>query len=365
MAFLPWPSSRLLSLQLLRQGEAAWAIIDLQGRSPVASFAADAPEIDRFLIADFEPAYKGLARAGGLEARVAAALRELAECRACPRDCGIDRLKNETRVCHTGRYAIVASAFPHFGEEDCLRGWRGSGTIFFSLCNLRCSFCQNWDISQKREGKECDPQQIAALMLALQERGCHNVNFVTPEHVAPQVVEAIAAAVPLGLDLPIVYNTSGYDSLSSLRNLEGLVDVYMPDFKFWSPETALELAKAKDYPERVREAILEMHRQVGVLKFGPDGLARRGVLVRHLVMPGQEREAEAIFGWLAREVSPDTYVNVMGQYRPDYQVGQITQNGNVKYAGINRRPLVAEMASACATARRAGLWRFDERRPRS
>jgi len=331
----------------------------------MATVATDAPEIGRFLVTDFEPAYRAVARSGGLEARVAAALRELADCRACPRNCGVDRLRNETRVCHTGRHAIVASAFPHFGEEDCLRGWRGSGTIFFSLCNLRCSFCQNWDISQKRAGKECGPREIAALMLDLQQRGCHNVNFVTPEHVAPQVVEAVAAAVPLGLEVPIVYNTSGYDSLASLRNLDGLVDVYMPDFKFWRPETALELAKARDYPERAREAILEMHRQVGVLKFGPDGVARRGVLVRHLVMPGQEGEAAAIFDWLAREVSPDTYVNVMGQYRPDYQVGQITGMGNVKYATIQRQPRAEEMEGAYAAARRAGLWRFDERRFRA
>ena len=328
----------------------------------MASFAADAPETERFLIRDFEPAYVGVARAGGLEARVGVALEELRDCRACPRNCGVNRLNDETRVCHTGRHAVVASAFPHFGEEGCLRGWRGSGTIFFSLCNLRCSFCQNWDISQKQAGKECGAQEIARLMLDLQDRGCHNVNFVTPEHVAPQVVEAIAAAVPLGLNVPIVYNTSAYDSLASLGNLDGLVDVYMPDFKFWKPETALELARARDYPERAREAILEMHRQVGPLRFGPDGLAKRGVLVRHLVMPGQEDEATAILEWLAREVSRDTYVNVMGQYRPDYQVGQITRNGNVKYAGINRRPRPEEMERAYALARRAGLWRFDERR---
>lgn len=313
-----------------------------------------------FVIDPFEPAYLRVSSAE-LAARVDAALRELADCRACPRNCGVNRLENQTRVCHTGRYASVASAFPHFGEEDCLRGWRGSGTIFFSLCNLRCSFCQNWDISQRAAGKECGPGEIAGLMLDLQEQGCHNVNFVTPEHVAPQVIEAIAAAAPRGLRVPIVYNTSAYDALSSLRLLDGLVDIYMPDFKFWKPETALTLAKARDYPERAREAILEMHRQVGPLRFGPDGLARRGVLVRHLVMPGHQAEAAAIFEWLAREVSPDTYVNVMGQYRPDYQVGQITQNGNTKYAEINRHPLTGEMNAAYASARRAGLWRFDER----
>ena len=315
----------------------------------------------RFVVEDFEPAYLRLANEE-LEGRVVMALRELEDCHACPRNCGIDRLKNETRVCHTGRYAVVASAFPHFGEEDCLRGWRGSGTIFFSLCNLRCVFCQNWDLSQKLSGKECGPGEIASLMLDLQSQGCHNINFVTPEHVAPQVLEAIVAAIPMGLRVPIVYNTSAYDSLSSLRLMEGLVDIYMPDFKFWRPETALRLASARDYPEQARQAIREMHRQVGPLTFGRDGLAKRGVLLRHLVMPGQEDEAAAIFEWLAREVSPDTYVNVMGQYRPEYQVGEITQNANTKYVEINRRPLEREMAAAYAAARRAGLWRFDERR---
>jgi putative pyruvate formate lyase activating enzyme len=201
-------------------------------------------------------------------------------------------------------------------------------------------------------------------MLALQELGCHNINFVTPEHVAPQVIEAIAAAVPRGLQLPIVYNTSGYDALSSLRLLEGLIDVYMPDFKFWKPETALRLARAKDYPERARDAIREMHRQVGPLSFGPDGLARRGVLVRHLVMPGQLEETAAIFEWLARELSRDTYVNVMGQYHPDYQVGSLAANGVTRHPDIARRPTAAEMEAAYAAARRAGLWRFDGRGPR-
>ena len=318
---------------------------------------------DDFLLADHEPAFLRLHREGGFPDRVAAALRELADCQACPRNCRCNRLKNETRACHTGRYAVVSSAFPHFGEEDCLRGWRGSGTIFFGLCNLRCSFCQNWDISQQLSGKESGPREIADLMLGLQARGCHNVNFVTPEHVAPQVIEAVAEAVSRGLRVPIVYNTSAYDALSSLRLLEGIVDVYMPDFKFWKPETALALARASDYPERARQAILEMHRQVGPLKLGPDGLARRGVLVRHLVMPGQEDEAAAIFDWLAREVSPDTYVNIMGQYRPDYQVGRIAANGTAKHPEIDRAPRPEEIESAFAAARRAGLWRFDERRP--
>lgn len=317
----------------------------------------------RFRLHDFEPAYLRLS-GDELAARATAARAELEDCRVCPRSCGCNRMRGETRACHTGRHAIVASAFPHFGEEDCLRGWRGSGTIFFSLCNLRCVFCQNWDISQRRSGQELPARAIAVLMLELQEQGCHNINFVTPEHVAPQLVEAIAEAVPLGLRLPIVYNTSAYDGLASLRLMEGLVDVYMPDFKFWRPETSLRLALARDYPERARQAILEMHRQVGPLRFGRDGLARRGVLVRHLVMPGQQDEAAAIFDWLAREVSPDTYVNVMAQYRPAYKVGEIARDGRPGYLEIGHGPRAAELDAAFAAASAAGLWRFDARRAR-
>ena len=198
-------------------------------------------------------------------------------------------------------------------------------------------------------------------MLRLQEMGCHNINFVTPEHVVPQVIEAVAVAVREGLCLPIVYNTSAYDAISSLKLLEGIVDIYMPDFKFWKPETAKRLCKAKDYPLRAREAILEMHRQVGPLRFGPDGLARRGVLVRHLVMPGQTDEAASIFQWLAEAVSPDTYVNIMGQYRPEYEVGKLASDGTLRYTEIDRRPTIDELAAAYSAARRAGLWRFDRR----
>jgi putative pyruvate formate lyase activating enzyme len=300
-------------------------------------------------------------RRGLLPDKVRDALVELAECRACPRNCGVNRLRDERRVCGTGRRAIVSSAFAHFGEEDCLRGWKGSGTIFFGLCNLRCVFCQNWDISQLERGEEMTASRIADLCLALQAEGCHNINFVTPEHVAPQVAEALAEAIPRGLRLPIVYNTSAFDALASLRLMDGLVDVYMPDFKFWEPETAKRLCRAKNYPEAARAAIREMHRQVGDLRFGPDGLARRGLLVRHLVMPGQTDEAAAIFRWLAEEISPDTYVNVMGQYRPDYEVGQLARDGSRKHADIDRRPTPAEMRAAYAAARAAGLWRFDER----
>jgi putative pyruvate formate lyase activating enzyme len=310
----------------------------------------------RFLLEDWEPAYLRVQREGLMAAKVAAARAELRCCRACPRECAVDRWSGETGPCHTGRHALVASAFPHHGEEDPLRGRRGSGTIFFAYCNLGCVFCQNWDISQAPAGPECPPGDIAALMLDLQGRGCHNINFVTPEHVVPQVVEAIALAVPQGLRIPIVYNTSAYDSPSSLRLLDGLVDIYMPDFKFWEPETARRLARARDYPERARQAIAEMHRQVGVLRTDRDGVARRGVLVRHLVMPGLLTETAAIFRWLAEALSPDTYVNVMAQYRPAYRVP-----GDRRYADIDRAPRSEEITAAYLAAREAGLRRLDGR----
>lgn len=321
---------------------------------------------DRFVVSSFTPAYLDPAVRRTLGDRVAAARQELACCRACPRNCKVNRLANETKVCNTGRHPRVSSAFPHLGEEECLRGWRGSGTIFFSMCNLRCVFCQNWDISQKGSGPEVDVEGMAGLMLSLQERGCHNINFVTPEHVAPQIVEALAIAIENGLKLPVVYNTSAYDALSSLKLMDGLVDIYMPDFKFWSRQSSARLLKAKDYPERAREAICEMHRQVGDLRFTPDGLACRGVLVRHLVMPGLLDETREIFRFLAEEVSPDTFVNIMGQYHPDYQVGSIAASGrnagSARYVEINRCPNGAELEGAHEAARSVGLWRFDQQR---
>jgi putative pyruvate formate lyase activating enzyme len=318
-----------------------------------------------FLIEGFEPSYLRLQAEGLLAPRAEAALVGLESCHVCPRCCGDNRLEGETGTCQTGRHALVSSAFPHLGEEDCLRGSRGSGTIFFGLCNLGCDFCQNWDISHQPSGRECDAGEIASLMLDLQARGCHNINFVTPGHLAPQVVEAVAAAVPSGLRLPIVYNTSAYDSLSSLELLDGIVDIYMPDFKFWRPETGQRLARARDYPDRAREAVLEMQRQVGPLRLGPDGVARRGVLVRHLVMPGLGDETAAIFEWLAREVSPDTFVNVMRQYRPAHRVGEPDDRGQRRHPDLDRGPTRKEMDAAYTAARQAGLWRFDDKRRRA
>jgi putative pyruvate formate lyase activating enzyme len=313
----------------------------------------------RFLLCrrDFTPGYLKVHAEGRLQDKVDAALGHLGpSCSACPRLCkGVDRLSNAYGVCKVGRHARVASAFPHFGEEDVLRGWQGSGTIFFSFCNLRCVFCQNFETSQQGEGKELDARGLARLMLSLQQQGCHNINFVTPEHVAPQIVEALPHAIALGLRLPLVYNTSAYDSLASLRVLDGLVDVYMPDFKVWDEEASRLYLAAVSYPEVARQTITEMHRQVGDLKMDEDGLALRGVLVRHLVMPGGLSDTRKIVGWLAA-LSPDSYLNLMDQYYPAWKA-----KTNPRFSAINRRITRSEMVEAIALARAAGLWRLDWR----
>jgi len=312
----------------------------------------------RFLIsqADFEPAYMALHRSGQLRRRAAAGLEQLSHCLVCPRDCGVDRMADKTAACKTGRYARVSSYFPHSGEEDCLRGWNGSGTIFFSMCNLRCVFCQNYDISQAGEGEETKPVRLAEMMLELQAMGCHNINFVTPEHVVPQILEALPLAVEGGLHLPLVYNTSAYDSMDSLGLLDGIVDIYMPDFKFWDARLSLRYLLAQDYASAAGRAVREMHRQVGALKFDERGLAKRGVLVRHLVMPGEIAGTGKIMRFLANQISRDTYVNVMEQYRP---AGRVSSE---KFEEINRRVTGSEFQAAIDHAQEAGLWRFDERR---
>ena len=304
---------------------------------------------------DFEPAYMKLFHSGELYRRSRQALRSLANCKVCPRDCEVNRLNNEHSVCKTGRKARVGSYAPHYGEEDCLRGTNGSGTIFFSLCNLKCVFCQNYDISQDGEGIEVSPEDLAAMMLDLQNRGCHNINFVTPEHVVPQILEALPLAVQMGLRLPLVYNTGAYDSMESMRMMEGIVDIYMPDFKYWSNERSQKYLKAKDYPETARTVIKEMHRQVGDLVLDENGLAKRGVLLRHLVMPDGLEDAENIMGYLSKEISADTYLNIMSQYFPAGKVSEI------KYQEINRRPYSQELATVEKIARQCGLHRFDQR----
>jgi putative pyruvate formate lyase activating enzyme len=296
-----------------------------------------------------------------LHRRAEQAIASLADCRACPRDCGVNRLEDKWAACKTGRYAVVSSHFPHFGEEDCLRGWRGSGTIFFGHCNLRCVFCQNYDISQAiRPGSTSPghrPEEIAGMMLDLQDRGCHNINFVTPEHVVPQVIEAVAVAARRGLRLPIVYNTSAYDSLESIELMDGIVDIYMPDFKYWSVERSRTYLKAENYPDAARAAIRAMHRQVGPLAVNRDGLAERGLIIRHLVMPGCLDETEAILRWITEELGRDTYVNLMDQY---YPAGKVSAEHHPE---INRRLTSREFNQAREMARRLGLRRLDARRP--
>jgi putative pyruvate formate lyase activating enzyme len=276
-------------------------------------------------------------------------------CVVCPRLCKVDRRADVKGLCAIGRHAVVASYFPHFGEEDCLRGLRGSGTIFFSGCNLRCVFCQNHDISWDVRGERVDAVRLAEMMLELQAMGCHNVNWVTPEHVVPQILEAVPIALEAGLRLPMVYNTSAYDSLDSLELMDGVVDVYMPDFKLWTSESARRYLKRADYPDVARTAIKAMHRQVGDLVVDEAGMARRGVILRHLVMPGLLDETEAILRWVAGELGTGCYVNLMAQY---YVSGKVGRDG--QYAEIARGIYHEEYAQALAVAEELDL-RLDPR----
>jgi putative pyruvate formate lyase activating enzyme len=303
---------------------------------------------------NFEPAYLHLHRTDELEQRVYHALKALEFCRLCPRKCGDDRLSNKSGVCKTGRLACVSSYSPHPGEEHCLSGWNGSGTIFFSWCNLRCPFCQNYEISNLGQGCEVPSEKLAWMMLELQKAGCHNINLVSPSHIVPQILEALSLAVEQGLRLPLVYNTSAYDSMESLRLLDGIIDIYMPDFKIWDSHMAAKYLAAKDYPGTARRAIQEMYRQVGDLKMDEFGLAKRGVLVRHLVMPGPIAGTGEIVKFLSHEISPHTYINIMDQY---YPAGKVSAD---QYPELNRRITAQEFADAMAAARKAGLSRFRE-----
>jgi putative pyruvate formate lyase activating enzyme len=299
-----------------------------------------------------EPSYLELHRRGELERRTEAAVRTLEECRLCPRECGKNRLAGEAGYCRTGRKARIASFHAHFGEESPLVGSGGSGTIFVSSCNLLCTFCQNEDISHRREGDDVGPEHLAAMMLSLQERGCHNINFVTPSHVVPQILEGLAIAAESGLSIPLVYNTGGYDGVETLRLLDGIVDIYMPDFKFWDDAWGERFCGVTDYRERACEAIREMHRQVGSLRLDDRGVAVRGLLVRHLVMPGGAAGTADVMAFLAEAISPETYVNVMDQYHP---CGRGAADPL-----INRRITGQEYAAAVRAALDSGLYRLDD-----
>ena len=276
----------------------------------------------------------------------------LTECCLCARHCGVNRLIGESGQCRTTTQAMVSSYGPHFGEEAPLVGRHGSGTIFFTFCNLHCVFCQNYSISQLGEGSVAGSEELAKMMLSLQAKGCHNINLVSPTHVVPCILEALALAVSSGLYLPLVYNTGGYDSVESLELLDGVVDIYMPDMKYSDEKTAEQLSGIKNYPQVNRAAVKEMHRQVGDLQLDESGVAQRGLLVRHLVLPNRLAGTEAVVRFLAQEISTNTYLNIMAQYRPCYKAFDIPQLTRP----LNRQ----EFSEAIDLAHQQGLSRLDK-----
>jgi len=283
-----------------------------------------------------------------LEERAIEALAKLESCQICPRSCRVDRLQDEKGFCRGERHARIYSYAPHFGEEAPLVGIRGSGTIFFSGCNMACVFCQNYEISQLDQGMKARADGLATMMIRLQDLGCHNINFVSPTHFVPQILEALVVARAKGLNVPLVYNSGGYDLVETLELLEGIFDIYMPDAKYGSDEMALKYSKASWYTHYMKTAILEMHRQVKDLVI-QDSIAKRGLLVRHLVLPGDLAGTAEVVRFLAEEISKETYLNVMGQYRPEYSA--------CDYPELDRRLTVKEYRDAVLLAARAGLTR--------
>ncbi len=301
----------------------------------------------------FEAAYLKLLAGGELKKRARRAMQHLERCELCARGCHVNRLlSTKGAACQSGKKAKVCSFGPHFGEERPLVGRGGSGTIFFSWCNLACVFCQNWDISQQGEGRELGPQQLAEVMLELQGMGCHNINLVTPSHLVAQILSALLIAAEKGLHLPIVYNTGGYDSPQALALLEGVVDIYMPDMKFADSAVARPLLGVGDYAEVNRAAVQQMHRQVGDLVLDDAGIARRGLLIRHLVLPDNLAGTDTILEFIARDISVNTYLNLMDQYRPCYRADE--------YSSLDRRLSKDEFRAAVAKAKALGLRRLDK-----
>ena len=303
----------------------------------------------------FTPAYLALLESGEFAQRVEAVWKRLESCDLCAWHCRVNRRETvEGAACRTGERAVVASYGPHGGEEECLSGSRASGTIFFSRCNLHCVFCQNWDISHRGSGREVEPAELAARMLELQGDGCHNINFVSPSHVVAPILAAVEIAARRGLRLPLVYNTGGYDSPEALALLDGVIDIYMPDMKYGDSALARRYSKVPGYVEANRAAVKEMHRQVGDLVTDDRGIARRGLLVRHLVMPDDIAGTDEVMAFLAEEVSRETYVNLMDQYRPCYRADEYPELG---------RPVTSdEYRQALETAARHGITRLDQRR---
>jgi len=305
-------------------------------------------------MANSEPVYIQTFNKGLFKKKIEDAFDILNSCTLCPRKCGVDRISGETGICKTGKNAWVSSYNPHFGEEAPLVGREGSGTIFFTHCNLMCIFCQNYEISHEGAGEEVSHEQLAKMMLVLQDLGCHNINFVTPSHVVPQILMALESAVKDGLSIPLIYNTGGYDRVETLKILDGVFDIYMPDFKFWDTEIAEITCQAADYPDVARKAVAEMHRQVGDLIIDEDGIARRGLLIRHLVLPEGLAGTREIMRFLVREISPDTYVNIMPQYRPCGRADEVK--------ALSRYPSKTEFETALQAAKEEGITRFDRHR---
>jgi putative pyruvate formate lyase activating enzyme len=302
----------------------------------------------------FEAAYIKSFEKGLLQKKIQAAYKILNSCTLCPRQCRINRMSGETGICKTAKQAWVSSYNPHFGEEAPLVGTHGSGTIFFTHCNLMCLFCQNFDISHEGYGREVSDKQLAAMMVALQQQGCHNINFVTPSHVVPQILSALAIAIQQGLSVPLVYNSGGYDLPATLRLLEGVFDIYMPDFKFWDAQVAETACQAKDYPQIARRALREMHRQVGDLKIDENGIAQKGLLIRHLVLPGGLAGTREIMRFIAREISTNSYVNIMSQYRPCGRAAEIK--------GFSSLLSKVDFQTALREAAAEGITRLDQPR---
>jgi len=297
------------------------------------------------------PGYISLHRSGELKKRADELTRQLSSCCLCPRECAANRMRGKTGDCSAPARTKISSAFPHFGEEKPLIGRHGSGTIFFSHCSLLCIYCQNWDISHQGSGYLVSPRGLADEMIRLQKRGCHNINLVTPTHFLPTIVTALDLAAGRGLSIPTVYNTGGYEKVETLRLLEGIIDIYMPDYKYDDGAYAAKYsAGAADYPEKARAALLEMHRQVGFLKIDSQGLAHSGLLIRHLVLPENIAGTAGFVRFVAEEIGTDTFINIMGQYRPAYQAK--------KHPELARGLTMAEYRKAMEEARQAGLRNF-------
>lgn len=305
-------------------------------------------------MSNYQPAYIETHRNGLLRKKIKSAKEMLNNCTLCPRECGVDRLSGESGICKTRDKALVSSYNAHFGEEAPLVGQNGSGTIFFTHCNLMCNFCQNYDISHEGYGRVITDEQLAQIMLQLQNIGCHNINFVTPSHVVAQILSALEIAVEKGLSIPLVYNTGGYDKIETLQLLDGVFDIYMPDFKFWDSDIAEKTCNTADYSKIAQKGFVEMHRQVGDLEIDESGIAQRGLLVRHLVLPNDLAGTKKVMRFLAREISPDTYVNIMSQYRPCGRAAEIKN--------LTRSISDKEYRQAIGAAKGEGITRLD--RPR-